>query len=84
MKKTFILIVTLLAFSFAVQAQKTFELPLWEGSQVKDDAADARIYVHLANNPTGQAIIICPGGAYAGLAIDNEGHEIVVLHLQVI
>ena len=75
MKKIFILMLTLLALSWGAKAQKTFELPLWEGAQVKDDAADARLYVHLANNPTGQAIVICPGGGYAGLSMDNEGHN---------
>ena len=54
-------------------AQTSFELSVWEGSDVKDDAADARLYVRLSKQPTGQAIVICPGGGYHGLAIDNEG-----------
>lgn len=76
MKKTFIyLFLFLFMFSLNSVAQKTFELPLWEGAQVKDDAADARLYVHLADQPNGQAIIICPGGGYAMLAMDHEGHD---------
>ena len=75
MKRVLLLITTFLALAAPSMAQRTFELPLWETPQAEADAADARIYVHLANNPTGQAIVICPGGAYVGLAIDNEGHD---------
>jgi acetyl esterase/lipase len=75
MKKTLITLLSIFVFSLCIQAQKNFELPLWESSQSKDDAADARVYVYLADNPTGQAIIICPGGAYMMLAMDIEGFD---------
>lgn len=75
MKKTLVTLISILLFSLCGQAQKSFELPLWEGSQIKDDAADARLYVRLADNPTGQAIVICPGGAYMMLAMDIEGFD---------
>ena len=60
--------------TFSVLAQRTFELPVWE-NQTKDDEADARMFVHLADNPSGQAILICPGVAYVNLAMGNEGHD---------
>lgn len=35
------------------------------------------VYVYLpAKNNTGAAVVICPGGGYAGLAIDNEGIDV--------
>jgi len=34
------------------------------------------VYLPTAENRNGTAIVICPGGGYAGLAIDKEGHEI--------
>ena len=34
------------------------------------------VYLPTANKNTGAAVIICPGGGYAGLAIDHEGHAI--------
>lgn len=69
------LLVMLCAMAIGAQAQQRFELPLWEGSEVTDDAAEARLYVHLAAEPSGQAIVICPGGGYVGLAIGYEGHD---------
>lgn len=75
MKRTLTLLVTLLIMSISLQAQKMFELPLWQGAQLKDDAADARVFVYLPQNPTGQAIVICPGGGYGSVVIDNEGHS---------
>ena len=34
------------------------------------------VYLPPADQRNGAAIVICPGGGYAGLAIDKEGHEI--------
>jgi len=34
------------------------------------------VYLPTAETRNGTAIVICPGGGYAGLAIDKEGHEI--------
>lgn len=75
MKKYLSSICFLLLLSIVSSAQKPIELPLWEGNQVKDDAADARLYVYPAEKPTGQAILIIPGGGYTGLAIDIEGFD---------
>jgi acetyl esterase/lipase len=43
-------------------------------AEVKEKAPN--ITVFLPENPTGEAIIICPGGAYWGLAIDHEGYDV--------
>lgn len=37
------------------------------------DVSDPRVEVFLPENPNGQAVVICPGGGYARLAIDHEG-----------
>jgi len=36
------------------------------------------LYVHLppADKANGAAVVICPGGAYVGVAIDREGHDV--------
>lgn len=34
------------------------------------------LYVYQPAKPTGTAVIICPGGGYAILAIDKEGHNV--------
>lgn len=37
---------------------------------------DLTVYLPEASKNTGIAVIICPGGGYAGLAVDHEGHHI--------
>ncbi len=34
------------------------------------------LYVYQAKNPSGAAVIICPGGGYGVVAIDKEGHKV--------
>ncbi|MDR2626490.1 MAG: alpha/beta hydrolase [Dysgonamonadaceae bacterium] len=34
------------------------------------------VTVFLPENPTGEAIVICPGGGYTYLAVDHEGYDI--------
>ena len=45
------------------------------GTESKDKP---RLFVYLpaANEATGAAVVICPGGGYGGLAISYEGHDI--------
>lgn len=64
----------------SVSAQQKFEINLWNNSpQMKSsDANDtAMLYAYLPDSKkaTGRAIVICPGGAYAMLAIDHEGKQ---------
>lgn len=47
--------------------------PAGEGAEVEDDAF---ITVHRPDNPTGAAVVICPGGAYEVLCVEPEGHGI--------
>lgn len=55
-------------------AQQPEQFKLWPDNP---DAADAEIYVyHPAKSHTpAPAVLVCPGGGYHGLAIDNEGHN---------
>ena len=55
-------------------AQTTIRL--WTGSEdTESDAADAQLLAYLPAQCNGKAVIICPGGAYVGLALDIEGTD---------
>lgn len=81
----------LLSVATMLSAQNTFELPLWpagapnsngltgteedlEGGRVANVITPS-ITVYKANKPNGVAIIMCPGGGYARLAMNHEGHD---------
>ncbi|WP_071146376.1 alpha/beta hydrolase [Bacteroides ihuae] len=86
-----ILITVLLSLAMSVQAQKPIELPLWpngapntNGQKGEEkDGENGRvsniikpdITVYCADKPNGMAIIMCPGGGYARLAMNHEGHD---------
>ena len=79
MKKILILLLTLTSV-LGVNAQRQFELPLWQGkpAEKSTDAADtAKVFVYLpqASKASGRAVVICPGGGYEMLAIDHEGKD---------
>ncbi len=55
----------------------TTTVPLWSGTSPPDGTRQQQlplltVYIP-AFNPTGTAVVICPGGGYAGLALDWEG-----------
>lgn len=81
----------LLSVATMLSAQNTFELPLWpagapnsngltgteedlEGGRVSN-VIKPSITVYKADKPNGMAIIMCPGGGYARLAMNHEGHD---------
>ena len=89
MKK--ILIISFLFISTMLSAQKTVELLLWpngapntngltdpeenmEGGRVAN-VVNPSITVYHPEKPNGMAIIMCPGGGYARLAMNHEGHD---------
>jgi acetyl esterase/lipase len=55
-------------------------LSLWNGHAPVGDGTfsteDAEITIHRAPHPNGAAVVICPGGGYAGLVLGPEGHGI--------
>ena len=52
----------------AAQTARKFVLP---------NSADGQseLTAYLPAQPTGRAIVDCPGGGYAHLALDHEGHD---------
>jgi acetyl esterase/lipase len=89
MKKIFY-IMALLTVSLNLLAQP-ITIPLWAngapndsgltGEEVQFEAGrvgnvtQPTITVYPAKNPNGQAVIACPGGGYARLAMDHEGYD---------
>ena len=69
--KKFVLLLVAGWLTGGLSAQQVEELKLYP------DKEDAMLYVyHPEKESDGMpAILICPGGGYAGLAIDNEGHN---------
>lgn len=77
-----ILALTVALSALGLSAQQTFNL--WPDGPADDNGADneATLTVyHPADGVenTGKAIVICPGGGYAMLAIDHEGHQMARL-----
>ena len=68
MRKTIFLLSML--FSLSLQAQRSFELP-------NSADGESKLYVYLpsAEKSTGRAIVCCPGGGYAHLAMTYEGTD---------
>ncbi|MEL5892551.1 alpha/beta hydrolase [Bacteroides sp. GD17] len=89
MKK--ILILSFLFVTTMLSAQKPVELLLWPNGApnsngltgTEEDLNGGRvanvvnpsITVYPAEKPNGMAIIMCPGGGYARLAMNHEGHD---------
>lgn len=89
MKK--ILILSFLFMTTMLSAQKPIELLLWPNGApnsngltgTEEDLNGGRvanvikpsITVYPAAKPNGMAIIMCPGGGYARLAMNHEGHD---------
>lgn len=70
MKKIFLF--SLLMFSaIAASAQSTARKFVLKNSA--DGQSELTCY--LPQNPTGRAVVDCPGGGYAHLAMDHEGHQ---------
>ncbi len=73
-----IFILLLLPITSTMWAQSPITMDLWQGrpqEKSKDSQDTARVSVYLPTRPTGRAILICPGGGYEHLSIDNEGHD---------
>lgn len=75
----FIIVTQSLIAPSLLRAQNAFTLDLWpSGAPVRSSNPQdtARVFVYLPEEKlaTGQAVVICPGGAYEHLALDHEGH----------
>ena len=89
MRKIFCLTSLLVLMSIAAQS-KVIEIDLWPNGAPNEsglsgpeelsglcvnNVSHAALYVYPAENPNGTAIVMCPGGAYAGLAMAHEGTD---------
>lgn len=80
MKKTNLILSLLMFFvSLPVLAQRSFDVNLW---QVKapnrnglQDTAYIKVFLPDEKRATGRAVVICPGGGYAHLAMGHEGTD---------
>lgn len=86
-----LLLMSLLALTTALSAQKPTEFKLWPNGAPNtngittdekeleknriSDVSEPTLAVYPAVKPNGMAIIACPGGGYARLAMDHEGHD---------
>lgn len=85
-----ILILTMVAENMCI-AGDTLTIKLWpEGAPHKNGLEniaptgdnsfltgtnEAVLTVYLSEEPSGKALIMCPGGGYAGVALNHEGHD---------
>jgi acetyl esterase/lipase len=90
--KTLLFAMMTLLLPSCVSAQAPLELPLWADGAPnsngltgdEEDLESGRvanvvrpsIAVYPASKPNGIAIIMCPGGGYARLAMNHEGHDL--------
>lgn len=70
MVRELLLLLCVLAASaaFAQSVARKFQLPL-------SADGEASLFVYLPSSPTGRAVVDCPGGGYAVLSMENEGHQ---------
>lgn len=77
--KSFALLVVLLAVSVSAMAQRSFDVNLWAAKAPNknglQDTAYIKVFLPDAKRATGRAVVICPGGGYAILAMDHEGTQ---------
>lgn len=77
--KSIALLVALLAASVSAMAQRSFDVNLWAAKAPNknglQDTAYIKVYLPDAKRATGRAVVICPGGGYAHLAMEHEGTQ---------
>lgn len=71
MKSFFVLWAAVLLAIMDISAQKVERIPLY----ADNDEAEMFVYLPEKESALHSAILICPGGGYGGLAIDNEGYN---------
>lgn len=70
----------LFVISMAAIAQRAFDVNLYNGRAPynngdQSDTAKVRVYLPIDREATGRAIVICPGGGYETLSMDQEGYS---------
>lgn len=77
--KSIALLVALFAVSVSAMAQRSFDVNLWAAKAPNknglQDTAYIKVFLPDAKRATGRAVVICPGGGYALLAMEHEGTQ---------
>jgi acetyl esterase/lipase len=78
MKKVLVMMSVILC-SYSSYGQEIIEL--YEKGKVPDAISSENgsipdITVFLPGEPSGEAVVICPGGGYGGLAVNHEGYDV--------
>ena len=68
MKRLIIFGLSMLSLAAQAQTAKTFTVNITPDGQ-------SNMVAYLPENPTGKAIVDCPGGGYSHLSMTNEGHD---------
>lgn len=68
MKRLSVLCLAFVALSLQAQTLKTFKVNITPDGQ-------ANMVAYLPENPSGRAVVDCPGGGYTHLATQHEGHD---------
>ena len=73
MKRIFLFLFTFIVPSLWAQQYETMKL--WPDNP----SAESEMYIYhpVKAVKSAPAILICPGGGYAGLSMDNEGHNMI-------
>lgn len=77
--KSIALLVALFAASLSAMAQRSFDVNLWAAKAPNknglQDTAYIKVFLPDTKRATGRAVVICPGGGYALLAMEHEGTQ---------
>lgn len=70
MKKRLVIYLIILSSSLSAMAQTAHSFVLKNSAD-----GESELTVYLPQNPSGRAIVDCPGGGYSHLAMNHEGHD---------
>lgn len=75
-----LLVLGMMLVGAIASAQKPMDINLWQQGAPNSngdstDHANIRVFLPDAKKATGRAVVICPGGGYAHLAMDHEGYD---------
>lgn len=75
-----LLLSAVLMAGVTMSAQRVFDANLYQGKAPHGngdakDTAKVRVFLPASKDATGKAIVICPGGKYETLHLDNEGYQ---------
>lgn len=67
-------LLTIILITLCAQARRVFEVPVWEHPENSPGGSyTPMMYCYLPDNPNGITILMCPGGGYQSVALEEEG-----------